>query len=237
MALALLDASGRSTGGSPQDVGPSPRGRACGARRRLRRPRPRPARGRGPLPARGRHAAGGDLRGAVGPVGGRRPGMDQRPPQRPRARDRRVRRRRREPATGRRRPADSGHRHARRHCDPARLGALCTLARPRRSRLAGALGPGGRHRRRSRRGGSGDEYARFGFVGPRLCRGGAAGRQRSGRPARALPAAASARPPGARLVLAGPAAYGDPDLKRRLGVDLVCTHITQVLQLLDLRRQ
>ena len=44
--------------------------------------------------------------------------------------------------------------------------------------------------------------------------------------------------PGARLVLAGPAAYGDPDLKRRLGVDLVCTHITQVLQLLlDLRRQ
>src|SRR5664280_2673745 len=43
--------------------------------------------------------------------------------------------------------------------------------------------------------------------------------------------------PGARLVLAGPAAYGDPDLKRRRGVDLVCTHITQVLQLLDLRRQ
>jgi hypothetical protein len=43
--------------------------------------------------------------------------------------------------------------------------------------------------------------------------------------------------PGARLVLAGPAAYGDPGLKRRLGVDLVCTHLTQVLQLLDLRRQ
>lgn len=42
--------------------------------------------------------------------------------------------------------------------------------------------------------------------------------------------------PGVLLVLAGPAAYGDPDLKRRLGVDLVSTHITQVLDKLEHRR-
>lgn len=43
--------------------------------------------------------------------------------------------------------------------------------------------------------------------------------------------------PGVLLVLAGPAAYGDPDLKRRLGVDLVSTHITQLLNELERRRR